>query len=101
MKDDIHSDSVESAEILALRALSFIASDPYRLSDFQAATGITIDDLKQRAADRNVLAAALSALMRDESALLMFAANAALSPERIGTALRTIEGHAGDDAIRE
>ena len=93
MKDAVHNDSVESAEILALQVLSFISSDPNRLSEFEAATGITIIDLRKRAGDRDVLRAALSALMMDESALLMFSANASVPPEQIGIALQIIEAH--------
>jgi len=98
MKDTVHTDSAEAAEILALQVLSFVASDADRLSAFQAATGITIDDLRHRAADRDVMAAALSTLMMDESALLMFAANAAISPGQIGSALRTIERLRSEDS---
>ena len=93
MKDVVHSDSIEGAEILALKVLSVIASDPHRLSDFQALTGITLGDLRARAADRDVLLAALSSIMADESALLMFSANASVPPEQIGDALRAIEAH--------
>lgn len=87
MKPDSNSRDIEKAEILALSALAFIASEPERLARFLGESGLEPNDLKERAQSREVLEAALDALMSDEAALLAFAANAAVKPEEI------VKGH--------
>lgn len=83
MKPFVHTLARENAETIALKALAFIASAEERLSAFMAETGISLDTLHTRASDPDILAAALDALMRDESNLLMFAANAGLAPDEV------------------
>lgn len=90
----------EAAETLALQALGFIASDPARLADFIALTGITAEDLRQRAGHADVMAAALGQLMQDEAGLLMFCANAGIPPEDIGRAHAVIESLQSADGTK-
>ncbi len=78
------------AELIALQALAFIASDPGQLGQFIAQTGISLDDLHHRAGDREVLAGVLGALLRDESALLMFCANNAIAPQDVPIAAHVL-----------
>jgi len=82
---------LENAETIALQALAFIASDAARLSNFTALTGVSLEDLHQRASELDVLAAALNALLQDEPSLLMFCANAAIQPDDFAKAAHTLQ----------
>jgi Protein of unknown function (DUF3572) len=82
----------EEAETIALRALSFIAEDEDRIGAFMGETGISPDDLRDHATSTAILTAVLDYLTRDESLLLMFAANADIQPERITPALMVLNG---------
>ena len=84
---------LESVETMALHVLGFIASDPERLRDFITATGIAPNDLRQRAADREVMMAALEQLLQDEANLLVFCANAGIAPQEIARAHAALEAH--------
>lgn len=76
----------EAAEEIAARALLFLAEDAGRLGRFLAETGLDPATLRGRARSPAILGAVLGHLMNDESALLAFAANAALAPEDIARA---------------
>lgn len=98
MPDHASQERTAAAETTALQALGFIASDPDRLADFIATTGITAQDLKRRAADRDVMAASLEQLLQDEANLLMFCANARIPPGEIAGALAALTGQPGGAA---
>jgi Protein of unknown function (DUF3572) len=83
------------AETIALRALGFVAEDEDRIGAFMGETGISPDDLREQATSPAILTAVLDYLTRDESLLLMFAANADIQPERITPALMLLNGDAG------
>ncbi|MCL4765885.1 MAG: DUF3572 family protein [Hyphomicrobiaceae bacterium] len=87
--------SLEEAEIIGLRALAFLAEDEARLDRFLALTGMSGAELRARTGDPGTLLAVLEHLAGDESLLLVFAAEAALPPERIGPALQVLAGEAG------
>ena len=91
MSDGSKQSSIEAVDILALQALGFVASDPERLKDFVAATGITPQDLLRRADDHDVMAGVLERLLQDEASLLMFCANAGIAPNEIAHAHATLE----------
>ena len=76
----------DQAEGVALQALAFLAEDAQRLGNFLALTGLGPEDLRAQAREPQLLAAVLDHLMREESQLLMFAANYGLAPELIGQA---------------
>ncbi len=59
-------ESAESAEILALQALGWLASDEELLPVFLGATGAGMDDLKTRAQDPEFLASVLDFLLMDD-----------------------------------
>lgn len=80
----------EAAETLALEVLAFIASDPDRLGDFAALTGVSVEHLRERAGDPDVLMAALEMLLHDEASLLMFSANRARSPTDVQRSLNVL-----------
>lgn len=85
--------SHEEAETLAINALRFLADDPARLGRFLALTGLGPADLKATAGQPHLLAAVLDHLMRDESLLLVFAADNRIPPERIAEAHRHLANH--------
>jgi Protein of unknown function (DUF3572) len=82
----------DEAETIALRALGFMAEDEDRLGRFMGDTGVSPDDLQQRASSPEILTAVLDFLARDEALLLMFTANADIPPEHIGPALALLNG---------
>jgi Protein of unknown function (DUF3572) len=88
--------SRDEAETIALRGLGFMAEDEDRLGRFMGDTGVDPDDLRQHAGSPQVLTAVLDYLSRDESQLLMFAANADIPPEHIVPALAILSGENRD-----
>lgn len=63
----------KAAEILAINALSFLASEPERLGRFLAISGIGPDTLRKGAADPHFLAGVVDYLLSDETLLFLFA----------------------------
>ena len=86
--------TLEDAEIIGLKALSFLANDEARISRFLALTGLSAGDLRAQAGEASMLQAVLEHLAGDESLLLVFAADAAVAPDRIGPALQVLSGEA-------
>lgn len=82
----------ETAETIALTALAFITADGQRLGRFLGTTGLTIEELRERAASGPVLQAVLEHLAEDESLLLVFAASTGLAPESIAPARAVLAG---------
>jgi len=76
----------EVAEIVAIQALSFIASDAERLGAFLAESGIGPDTLRSAAADPRFLAHVLEFIMRDDATVKAFAAVSQLHPTNIAAA---------------
>jgi hypothetical protein len=76
----------QAAEILAIQALAFIAGDQARLEGFLAATGLTVDRLRESANAPDFLAGVLEHMLADESLLLAFADDAAIDPAQIARA---------------
>ena len=76
----------EVAEIVAVQALSFIASDAERLGAFLAESGIGPDTLRSAAADPRFLAHVLEFVMRDDATVKAFATASQLHPTNIAAA---------------
>ncbi|MGE4246005.1 MAG: DUF3572 domain-containing protein [Parvibaculaceae bacterium] len=74
------------AEILALDALRFLASEPDRIGRFMAMTGLKAADLMATAAHPALLAAVLDHLLFDETLLHLFAEETGISPEAVPAA---------------
>jgi len=91
----------DQAEVLALQALAFLAEDAQRLGNFLALTGLGPDELRAQAREPHLLAAVLDHLLRDESQLLVFAANYGVAPGLIGQAHVTLEELASKAAESE
>jgi hypothetical protein len=82
--------SSEEAEVIALRALAFLASDVSRLGRFLALSGIDPADMREAAASRLFLAGVLNHLLQDESLLLSFVGDQDLDPRLPGLAAETL-----------
>jgi hypothetical protein len=89
MRDSLkkmQSASLDSAQSLAVSALTFIAADPGRLGRFLNLTGLGPDNLRTAAADPAFLGSVLDYLIADEELLVGFAADAGLKPEAVARA---------------
>ena len=71
----------ESAEMLAVQALSFIAEEPERLGRFLAVTGLEAQSLRDAAREPNFLLGVLDHLAGDERLLTEFASQHDVAPE--------------------
>src|SRR5215510_10765302 len=71
----------DSAEMLAIQVLNFLAEDPERLSRFLAFSGIEAQSLRDAAREPNFLLGVLDHLAGDERLLTEFAAQNELAPE--------------------
>ena len=85
MKKSVHNPR-EVAEIVAVQALSFIASEPERLGLFLAESGIGPETLRTAAADPRFLASVLDFIMRDDATVKAFADVSQLHPTNIAAA---------------
>ena len=85
MKKPVHTPR-EVAEIVAIRALSFIADDAERLGQFLAETGIGPETLRNAAADPRFLVSVLDFVMRDDATVKAFANASQLHPTNIAAA---------------
>jgi Protein of unknown function (DUF3572) len=78
--------SRETAEILAVQALAFIAEEPERLGLFISATGIAPDRIRDAAREPDFLAGVLEHMLADENLLVAFASSAGIDPAKIARA---------------
>ncbi len=76
----------ETAEIIAISALTFLADDEQRLGRFLALTGLGPTELKAEAHTHRMLSAVLDYLLHDESLLLVFTTLNRIAPELIAPA---------------
>ena len=83
------------ADAIAIAALSFLASDPARLSRFLDITGLGPDTLRQAAQEPGFFARVLDYLGEDEALLLAFAANEGMRPETVAAARMKLGGADG------
>jgi hypothetical protein len=73
----------EAAETLALQALTFLLSEPQRLSRFLSLTGMGPETMRAAATSPELQAATLEYLLSDESLLLTFCQEAGVDPVTI------------------
>jgi hypothetical protein len=76
----------EQAEMIAIRALGSLASDPERLGRFLAVTGLGPENLRAAASDSAFLASVLDYVVADESLLVSLAGNLGLPPDSFARA---------------
>jgi hypothetical protein len=80
----------ETAEMLAIQALGFLAGEPERLAGFLAATGLTPDRIRAAAKEPAFLAAVLEHILADESLLNAFTDSAGVDPALVAKVQRTL-----------
>jgi hypothetical protein len=81
----------ETAEIVAIQALSFIAGDAERLGRFLAETGIGPETLRSAAQDPAFLVGVLEFLLRDEALIEAFSASSHLEPKIVSNAREALD----------
>jgi len=86
----------ETAEMLAIRALQYLAGDPGQIARFLALSGIAPEDVREAAKSADFLSGVLDFLMGDEAALVAFAASAGCEPGEVAVARDTLSRHAGN-----
>ncbi|MBN8997764.1 MAG: DUF3572 domain-containing protein [Rhizobiales bacterium] len=82
--------SRESAETLAVEALSWIAGEPEQLERFLALAGIGPATLRKAASDPAFLAGVLDFLLGHEPTVLAFAEARRIAPSEIAEARRAL-----------
>jgi hypothetical protein len=82
--------SFEEAEVIALKALAFLANDAQRLGRFLALSGMSPGDIREAAAGPQFLAGVLNHLLQDESLLLTFTVEADIDPRLPSLAAQTL-----------
>jgi hypothetical protein len=82
--------SPETAEMLAVQALAFIAEDDSRLSGFIASTGIAAESIRDAAREPNFLAGVLEHILADEKLLVAFADSAGTDPAEVARARQAL-----------
>ena len=68
-------------DVIAIQALTYIASNPDHAERFMSLSGIPLGDLRRAAADSGFLLGVMDYLVGDEALLLLFAADSGLTPE--------------------
>jgi Protein of unknown function (DUF3572) len=81
-----------AAQTLALNALIHIASDDQTLARFLKISGLEPEDLRQRAADPELLAAVIDFLLSDENLCTGFLAAKRIDPKTLHAARRALPG---------
>lgn len=82
----------DAAEMLGLEALGWIAGQEELAGRFLDATGASPAEMRARAGDPEFLGFVLDFLLADESALLAFAAEAGVPPDRPQRARAALPG---------
>jgi hypothetical protein len=80
----------ETAELLAIQVLTFIAEDGARMRDFLAATGLTPGQIRTAALQEGFFAGVLEHMLANESLLVAFADSVGIDPAEIGRARATL-----------
>ena len=86
------SQSRETAAMLAIQALGFIAEEPERRNAFLSVTGIGLGAIRDAARESGFLAGVLEHMLGDESLLIAFAASAGIDPVAVGRARGVLGG---------
>lgn len=68
-------------DVIAIQALTFIATNPDHAERFMALSGIPLGDVRRAAADPGFLLGVMDYLVGDEALLLLFAAESDTTPE--------------------
>lgn len=87
-----NSPNLPSPEVIALKALGFLAQDGERFQRFLNLTGIELQAIREAAADPAFLGGVLDHLLGDQTLLLVFAESEDLAPEQVARARRALPG---------
>jgi Protein of unknown function (DUF3572) len=90
------SGDAETSQIIALKALGYLAANEDLLEPFLGATGLAVGDLRAGATNSAFLAGILDYFMQNEALLLAFAASEELAPETIVRARQRLPGALND-----
>ena len=82
----------ETAESLAIQALTYIAQDPDRLARFLALCGIEPGAIRAAVREAGFLAGVLEYIGQDEGLLVAFAADAGMQPGEVDKARAALAG---------
>ena len=80
------------AETLALKALAYLAHSPDDLERFGALSGVTLDDLRARADDPEILAAVLDFILVSDELITGFSETVEIDPRELHAARRALPG---------
>jgi hypothetical protein len=86
------SRNTEGAEVIALKALGFLAEEPERLQRFMDLSGLGLEAIRAGAADPGFLSGVFDHILADQTLLLLFAESLQLSPEKIAQMRRQLPG---------
>ena len=84
-----------SAEMIAIKGLQFLAGDEEHLNRFLALSGMDASQLRENASSPAFLAAILEYFMGNEPTLLAFCASQSINPRDIATAHQSLAGEPG------
>jgi hypothetical protein len=84
--------TTQSAEILGLQALAWLAGDEAALERFLAASGVDMAALRAAAGRPETIAAVLDFLLANEDLLLAFCDTASLGPQAVQQARHRLSG---------
>jgi Protein of unknown function (DUF3572) len=76
----------ETAEMLAIQALAFMAEDPERLGAFLGGSGLTVEGIRDAAREPSFLCGVLDHMLGNESLLMAFADSAGIDPAEVARA---------------
>jgi len=84
----------ETAEMLAVNALTYLAHEPEALGRFLALAGLGPATLRSAASDPRFLAGVLDFFLGDEKLLIAYAGTAGIEPRALAAARRTLSDSA-------
>jgi hypothetical protein len=82
----------EAPQVIALKALAFLASNEEHLNYFLASSGMDLQDVKELAGNENMLAGLLDHILQDENLLLEFSTSLDCKPGMIVQARNSLPG---------
>ena len=93
-----NSHAAQDAEVIALKALGFLASEPERLTRFMDLSGLSLETIRAAAGtgEAGFLSGVLDHLLGDQTLLLLFAEAEGVTPDRIDQLRRHLPGAPND-----
>lgn len=82
----------DSAELIAIQALGFLASDADLLGAFLDLSGLAGDELRKRATETAFLVSVLDFILMEDERVLRFCESSNIAPEMPAQARRSLPG---------